>query len=231
MHRNLDPALHPFEKAIEYTRALNAVKLDRVFAKPFIAALPHSDGVTCLGRNPARLNSLLVGAADGTLRLWDVAAQRCLRQLVGAQPLRRLCAWPELLLNTEALQHRFVLPLDGTALPLLWSASRAPQAFDSRHSQTRRLSMSSRCTQAKALTQRLTGILAHVGHTNAVRGVSVTRNGDAAVSCSTDCTVRLWRVPYAPFESGSVEAEDRAVLQFHGNAAFKCAIQCRICAI
>ena len=88
VHRNLDPALHPFEKAIEYTRALNAVKLDRVFAKPFVAALPHSDGVTCLARNPARLNSLLVGAADGTLRLWDVAAQRCLRQLVGAQPFR-----------------------------------------------------------------------------------------------------------------------------------------------
>ena len=87
VHRNLDPTLHPFEKAIEYTRALNAVKLDRVFAKPFIAALPHSDGVTCLGRNPARLNSLLVGAADGTLRLWDVAAQRCLRQLVGEEPL------------------------------------------------------------------------------------------------------------------------------------------------
>ena len=53
----------------------------------------------------------------------------------------------------------------------------------------------------------------------------MTRNGDAAVSCSTDCTVRLWRVPYAPFESGSVEAEDRAVLQFHGDAAFKCAVQ------
>ena len=50
----------------------------------------------------------------------------------------------------------------------------------------------------------------------------MTRGGDAAVSCSTDCTVRLWRVPYAPFESGSVEAEDRAVLQFHGSAAFKC---------
>ena len=29
VHRNLDPALHPFEKAIEYTRALNAVKLER----------------------------------------------------------------------------------------------------------------------------------------------------------------------------------------------------------
>ena len=29
VHKNLDPALHPFEKAVEYTRALNAVKLDR----------------------------------------------------------------------------------------------------------------------------------------------------------------------------------------------------------
>ena len=30
VHTNLDPALHPFEKAVEYTRALNAVKLDRL---------------------------------------------------------------------------------------------------------------------------------------------------------------------------------------------------------
>ena len=44
VHRNLDPALHPHEKAIEYTRALNAAKLQRVFAKPFLAALPHDDG-------------------------------------------------------------------------------------------------------------------------------------------------------------------------------------------
>ena len=29
VHKNLDPALHPFERAVEYTRALNAVKLDR----------------------------------------------------------------------------------------------------------------------------------------------------------------------------------------------------------
>ncbi len=29
VHKNLDPSLHPFEKAVEYTRALNAVKLDR----------------------------------------------------------------------------------------------------------------------------------------------------------------------------------------------------------
>lgn len=59
VHRNLDPALHPHEKAVEYTRALNAAKLQRVFAKPFLGSLPHSDGVTCLARNPAQLNSLV----------------------------------------------------------------------------------------------------------------------------------------------------------------------------
>ena len=68
VHKNLDPTLHPFEKAVEYTRALNAAKLDRVFAKPFLAALTHDDGITCLSRNPRRLNSLVAGSADGELR-------------------------------------------------------------------------------------------------------------------------------------------------------------------
>ena len=34
--RNLDPSLHPFDKAREYTRALQATKLDKIFAKPFV---------------------------------------------------------------------------------------------------------------------------------------------------------------------------------------------------
>lgn len=83
VHRNLDPALRPHEKEVEYTRALNAAKLQRVFAKPFLGSLPHDDGITCLARNPAQLNSLVSGAADGVVRLWDVAAQRCLRRLEG----------------------------------------------------------------------------------------------------------------------------------------------------
>lgn len=60
-----------------------AAKLDRVFARPFLAAMAHDDGITCLARNPRRLNSLLSGAADGDIRLWDIPAQRCLRRLVG----------------------------------------------------------------------------------------------------------------------------------------------------
>src|ERR1700760_2202595 len=53
--RNLDPALHPFERAREYTRALNATKLERMFAAPFVGDFGkgHVDGEQprqkCLG--------------------------------------------------------------------------------------------------------------------------------------------------------------------------------------
>ena len=48
--------------------AENAVKLNKVFAKPFLAALPHDDGVTCLARSPTSINCLLSGCADGEIR-------------------------------------------------------------------------------------------------------------------------------------------------------------------
>lgn len=140
VHRNLDPALRPHEKEVEYTRALNAAKLQRVFAKPFLGSLPHDEGVTCLARNPAQLNSLVSGAADGVVRLWDIAGQRCLRRLEG--------------------------------------------------------------------------------HTAAVRGASIAPNGTVAVSCSTDCTVRLWKLPYAPFISGTVEESEDEIIQFQGPNGF-----------
>ena len=55
--RNLDPALHPFERAREYTRALNATKLDRMFAAPFLAQLGrgHIDGVYNIAKDPQSL--------------------------------------------------------------------------------------------------------------------------------------------------------------------------------
>jgi len=66
--RNYDPALHPFETQREYTRALNAVKLERVFAKPFLAALDgHSDMVSVLSKHPKQLSTLFSGAADGVV--------------------------------------------------------------------------------------------------------------------------------------------------------------------
>jgi len=82
--RNLDPGLHPQERAHEYVRALNAVKLDKVFARPFVGALSgHNDGVSCMVKNPRRLNCLVSASLDGDIRLWDIAYRRTVRQFPG----------------------------------------------------------------------------------------------------------------------------------------------------
>lgn len=141
VHRNYDPNLHQLERAHEYNRAVNAAKLERVFAKPFIAALPHDDGITALARNPRSLNSIVSGAADGEIRIWDIALKRTLRRLVG--------------------------------------------------------------------------------HTGAVRGIAFAPDGETAVSCGTDSTVKLWKVPYAPFESGQVQQDAEPVFEFQGKNAFR----------
>ena len=80
MPRNYDPDLHPFEAAREYTRALNSVKLERVFAKPFIKSLDgHRDGISCMVPNPTSLSSILSGSYDGEVKIWDLPHARCVR--------------------------------------------------------------------------------------------------------------------------------------------------------
>lgn len=80
VQRNKDPSLHPLERAREYTRALNAVKLEKIFAKPFVAALDgHTDAVKCICRTKSQLTPLFSGSCDGEVRLWNVASKRSVR--------------------------------------------------------------------------------------------------------------------------------------------------------
>ena len=66
----------------EHQRALNAVKLERVFAKPLVGALEgHRDGVSCVARHPTKLNRLWSGAQDGELRQWDLTGRKCIRKM------------------------------------------------------------------------------------------------------------------------------------------------------
>ena len=70
MQRNYDPDLHPFETAREYTRATNAVKMERIFARPFICSLDgHRDSVQCLTKHTTQLSLLLSGSCDGEVTL------------------------------------------------------------------------------------------------------------------------------------------------------------------
>lgn len=74
--RNLDPTHHPFERAREYTRALNAVKIERIFASPFVAQLGqgHVDGVYSLAKDPGSLERFASGSGDGVVKVWDLAS-------------------------------------------------------------------------------------------------------------------------------------------------------------
>jgi len=80
MQTNVDPKLHPLEGPREYKRALNAIKLERVFAKPFVGSLDgHRDGVFTMSKHPTKLGWLLSGACDGEVRLWDLSTRTCLQ--------------------------------------------------------------------------------------------------------------------------------------------------------
>lgn len=73
--RNLNPALHPFERAREYTRALTATKMERMFAQPFVGQLGdgHRDGVYSLARNYQTTNQIASGDGEGVVKYWNMS--------------------------------------------------------------------------------------------------------------------------------------------------------------
>ncbi|KAL7897771.1 WD40-repeat-containing domain protein [Trichoderma sp. SZMC 28014] len=75
--RNLDSAIHPFERAREYKRALNAVKLERMHAAPFIGQLGrgHVDGVYSIAKDPNSLERFSSGSGDGVVKVWDLTSR------------------------------------------------------------------------------------------------------------------------------------------------------------
>lgn len=120
VNKNADPTLHPFEREREYVRALNATKLDKVFAKPLLGALSgHFDGVCAMCKHPTALSTLVSGDLSGEVRAWHVATQRCLgvlqahegavRGTVFLTPKRFLTA------STDGLVKLWQYPLAATA--------------------------------------------------------------------------------------------------------------------
>ncbi|OZJ04087.1 hypothetical protein BZG36_03394 [Bifiguratus adelaidae] len=96
VQRNLDPDLHPFEKPREYVRALNAVKLERLYAKPFVGALSgHIDGVYSMAKHPWELNKLISGSGDGEIRIWSLSEQETTWSTQGHKSIvRGVCPSP-----------------------------------------------------------------------------------------------------------------------------------------
>ncbi|KAJ6044550.1 Sof1-like protein [Penicillium canescens] len=96
--RNLDPTQHPFERAREYTRALNAIKMERMFAAPFLAQMGngHVDGVYSMAKDPGSLERLASGSGDGVVKVWDLTTQGEVWNTQGHENMvKGLCWTPE----------------------------------------------------------------------------------------------------------------------------------------
>eukprot|EP00918_Siedleckia_nematoides_P018057 GHVU01038633.1.p1 GENE.GHVU01038633.1~~GHVU01038633.1.p1 ORF type:complete len:298 (+),score=68.37 GHVU01038633.1:1557-2450(+) len=79
---NPTPRIHKFERAVEYTRALNAAKLEKIFSKPFVGALDgHTDSIKCMALGKGKLADLHTGSCDGEIRLWHTGRKECVRAI------------------------------------------------------------------------------------------------------------------------------------------------------
>jgi WD repeat and SOF domain-containing protein 1 len=81
--RNLDPAYHPMQRPREYTRAVTSAKLERMFAQPLVGNLGngHQDAVYHTAISRKSLLPMLSGAADGMVKLWDLATRGQVAQI------------------------------------------------------------------------------------------------------------------------------------------------------
>ncbi len=115
--------MHPFERPRELVRALNATKLDRLFAKPFVASLSgHVDGVYCLARATDSLTRVLSGSADGDVRLWDVRKPR--QPALWSNPKAHSAFVKSLCFVPGSQGERFLTCSDDASIKL-WSAQQS----------------------------------------------------------------------------------------------------------
>jgi len=83
--RNPQKAVTTNAKQKEYMRALAAAKMDRMFAKPFVASLDgHSDSVQVISRSRSLLAPIFSGGADGVLNFWDLPHRQCVESIKDA---------------------------------------------------------------------------------------------------------------------------------------------------
>ncbi|KMV66543.1 Sof1 domain-containing U3 snoRNP protein [Encephalitozoon cuniculi EcunIII-L] len=85
-----DEVYHPFMREREFVRALNAVKIERMLSKPFVAALSyHKEGIHVLARHPHQ-SLFASGSFDGQVMLWDMEQRNLLKRFECNNPIKGL---------------------------------------------------------------------------------------------------------------------------------------------
>jgi len=76
----------PFQLEREYSRAVTAAKLTRMFAKPFLRAMgDHVEGVYALCGHPRSVTTFASASVDGTVKIHDISTGKLLSSLEAHQ--------------------------------------------------------------------------------------------------------------------------------------------------
>ncbi|KAK4469015.1 hypothetical protein MN116_000158, partial [Schistosoma mekongi] len=91
--RNQKVTEHPFFSEREYVRAMNAAKLGRMMAKPFLGALEGThERVTTISLNTETLGVIAVRTTDGKIQSWDIAKRNKLAEVLAHEnEVRGIC--------------------------------------------------------------------------------------------------------------------------------------------
>ncbi|GAW79271.1 ribosomal processing protein [Plasmodium gonderi] len=80
--RSFDKNIHLFQREIEYKRALNATKIDKIFAKPLVKCLDgHDDSVRTLCVSNKNLTDLYSGSCNGFINIWNILNKKLIKKL------------------------------------------------------------------------------------------------------------------------------------------------------
>ncbi|VWU50809.1 protein SOF1, putative [Hepatocystis sp. ex Piliocolobus tephrosceles] len=80
--RSYNRNIHLFQREIEYKRALNATKMDKIFAKPLVKCLDgHDDSIRCLCVSNTNLSDLYSGSCNGYINVWNILNSKLMRKI------------------------------------------------------------------------------------------------------------------------------------------------------
>lgn len=80
--RSFDKKIHLFQREVEYKRALNATKMDKIFAKPLIKCLDgHDDSIKSICVSNKNLSDLYSGSCNGIINMWNVLDKKLIKKI------------------------------------------------------------------------------------------------------------------------------------------------------
>lgn len=76
------PYFNQLDCCHEQERAIFNAKTSRIFAKPLISVLEHTDAVTCITQSDKDHNIIISGSSDGKIHEWEVESGKCMKELI-----------------------------------------------------------------------------------------------------------------------------------------------------